>query len=126
MSIAQTLIAIFLVALLILVIFNLFPTTVLANRQGSERLQASTLAQSALAEARSTPFDKLILGSSLTLPEQQVQGVVYQSVLRVLPPDSGDPTRLKVLEVTVEWRSRNVERSLQERLWVHRRIEEKA
>ena len=126
MSIAETLIAIFLVALLILVVFNMFPTTVLANRQGSERLQAVTVAQSGLAEARTRRFDLLVVGSSEALPAKINRGITYNSELTVLSPDKGDPDRLKVLEVTVTWTSRNVTRSISEKLWVHRRIEEKA
>lgn len=126
MSVAETLIGIFLLALLILVVFNMFPTTVLANRQGSERLQAVTVAQSALAEARSRPFDQLFVGTVETLPIRKTRGTQYSSELRVLAPDEGDPDRLKVLEVTVTWQARNIERTIQERLWIHRRIEEKA
>ena len=125
-SIAETLIAIFLLALLILAVFNMFPTTVLANRQGSERLQAVNVAQSTLAEARSRPFDELLIGLSETLPEKVARGTHYTPMVRVLPPTEGDPDRLKVLEVTVNWKSRNVDRSITERLWIHRRIEEKA
>ena len=125
-SIAETPIAIFLVALLILVVFNMFPTTVLANRQGSERLQAVTVAQSGLAEARTRRFDLLVVGSAEALSAKTNRGITYNSELKVLPPDKGDPDRLKVLEVTVTWTSRNVKRSISEKLWVHRRIEEKA
>jgi len=125
-SIAETLISIFLVALLILVVFNLFPTTVLANRQGSERLQAVTVAQSGLAEARTRRFDLLTVGTSEVLPSKVNRGITYDSELKVLSPDKGDSDRLKVLEVTVTWTSRNVKRSISEKLWVHRRIEEKA
>jgi Tfp pilus assembly protein PilV len=125
-SIAETLIAIFLLALLILAVFNMFPTTVLANRQGSERLQAVSVAQSALAEARSRPFGELTIGMTESLPEKATRGTTYMSQLKVLAPDQGSPDRLKVLEVTVTWQARNIKRSIQERLWIHRRIEEKA
>ena len=125
-SIAETLVAIFLLALLILTVFNMFPTTVLANRQGSERLQAVTVAQSALAEARSRPFGNLTIGMVESLPPRTSGGTQFNAELKVLAPNEGDPDRLKVLEVTVTWQARNIERSIQERLWIHRRIEEKA
>ena len=125
-SIAETLIAILLLALLILVVFNMFPTLVLANRQGSERLQAVAVAQNRLAEARSRPFDQLIVGTTEALPDTQDRGIVYSSVLSILPPESGDPSRLKILEVSVSWTTRNVQRTIREKLWIHKRIEEKA
>jgi Tfp pilus assembly protein PilV len=124
-SIAETLISIFLLSLLIIVVFNMFPTTVLANRQGSERLQAVTVAQTALAEARSRPFSELSIGTTEPLPENSLRGTKYLSQLKILAPDEGDSDRLKVLEVTVTWQARNIKRSISERLWIHRRIEEK-
>lgn len=118
-------VAIFLLALLILAVFNLFPTMVLANRQGSERLQALTVAQSTLAELRSRPFDELTVGLSEVLPAQSLEGIDYLSEFRILAPEEGDPARLRVLEVTVTWEKQKVKRTLTEKLWIHRRIEER-
>lgn len=124
-AIAETLVAIFLLALLILVVFNLFPTTVMANRQGSERLQALSVAQTALSEARNRPFESLVVGSASSYPDTKADGLVFHTLVKVLPPERGDGTRLKILEVAVSWTSRQGHRSLVERLWVHRRIEER-
>lgn len=123
-SIAETLISVFLLALLLIVFFNLFPTTVLANRQGSQQMQAMDLAQSVLAEARTRPFDDLAIGLNETGSVQRIDGTDYQSNLEVIKPDSGDPDQLKVLVATVTWTANNKSKTLQERIWIHRVLEE--
>lgn len=123
-SIAETLISVFLLALLLIVFFNLFPTTVLANRQGSQQMQAMDLAQSVLSEARTRPFDDLTIGLKESGSVQRIDGTDYQTSLEVVKPDSGDPDQLKVLLATVTWTANNKSKNLQERIWIHRVLEE--
>ena len=123
-AIAETLMGIFLLALLITTVVNLFPTTVLANRQGSERLRALNVAQSILAEQRTRTFEELETGSAEQLPERSVGGETYQPVLKILAPPEGDPDNLKILQVSVFWESQSQKNSLTEEIWIHRLIEE--
>ena len=123
-SIAETLIGIFLLALILTVLFNLFPTTVLANRKGTKQLEASNLAQSTLSELRARPFDSLTVGLNESLPEHLAGGNRYQVSFKVLGPEFGDPDNLKVLEVKVEWTSNNQEQILTEKVWVHKVMED--
>jgi hypothetical protein len=123
-SIAETLVAIFLLALLITVVFNLFPTTILANRQGSERLRALNVAQSVLANKRTVAFSDLVVGSSEQLEQREVGGHSYQPTVRILAPSQGDPGNLKVLQVSVAWESKSQKHRLTEEIWIHRVMED--
>lgn len=124
LAIAESLIGIFLVALLLIALFNLFPTTIAANRQGSQKLKAVNLAQSTLSEWRVKPFEQLLVGESENLPEKNVDNVRFHQRISVKAPDFGDSDNLKVLEVMVMWKVGNHNRSIVETLWVHRLIEE--
>lgn len=123
-SIAETLISVFLLALLLIVLFNLFPTTVLANRQGSQQMQAMDLAQSVLAEARARPFQDLVPGTTETGGPVTMGDTTYTTELVVSPPGTGDPQHLRVLTATINWTANNRPKSLQEKIWVHRIMEE--
>lgn len=123
-SIAETLVGIFLVALLLTALFNLFPTTIVANRQGSNRLRAVNLAHSTLSEWRVKPFDQLVVGSTQTLPVESIGGVNFERKLLIEPAKFGDPKNVKILEVEVKWEAENQVRTITEDLWIHRLIEE--
>lgn len=123
-SIAETLIGIFLLALLITVFFNLFPTTVLANRKGTRQLQASDLAHSTLAELRTRPFAELTAGLKESLPDRSVEGTTYQISFEVEDADFGDPQNLKVVTIRVQWTANNQANEHTEKSWIHKVMEE--
>ena len=124
LSIAESLLSVFLVALLAVVLFNLLPTTVLANRQGNEQLQARSLAQSELAEIRARPFPQLTPGLRETNGPIRLQGNDYHTELLVGTPTNGDPQYMRLLTVTVRWVSNNQNKSLREQIWIHQVMED--
>ena len=104
-------------------VFNFFPTTLLANRQGSEQLNALSVANSTLSGARARSFSDLKLSKVEHLTEAIIDGVTYRPVLRVQSPDDIDSSNLRLLEVEVFWKQRGQEKSLKQELLVHRVIE---
>lgn len=123
-SIPETLIGIFVVALVLTALFNMIPTTVLANRHGSQRIQADNVAQSVLAEVRSLPFQSLGLGTVEQRATVKVDNVEFHPKVMVVAPPQGDPSRLKVIRVEVSWLMRDRERSVTHELWLHKIVEQ--
>lgn len=123
-AIGETLVGIFLLALILTALFNLIPTTILANRHGSQRIQADNLAQSTIAEVRTTPFDDLVVGTSTDRPAATVENVSYLTTVSVKAPPQGDPDRLKVVAVDVSWTMGSKVRRVSHELWMHRVIQQ--
>lgn len=123
-AIGETLVGIFLLALVLTALFNLIPTTILANRHGSQKIQADNLAQTTLAQIRTTPFDQLLVGSSQTRPAVKVENVSYIAKVDINGPPHGDPDRLKVVSVEVSWTMGSRVRKVSHELWLHKVIQQ--
>jgi Tfp pilus assembly protein PilV len=95
----ETLFAFFIISLVLLALFNLFPTSLLSIRQANDRVQAANLAQDLLNWARIQPFPPALPTPSPVT----VDGILYTPRVDVSPVRGHDPKRLLNVRVTVTW-----------------------
>lgn len=119
MSLLETILALFLLALMVLMLANLFPSSVLTARRGETRVEADLLAESILAEQMTRPFDELVLGPPTDLsPVAGEGGMTFLPTLEIFQVDTRDVTYLKGLRVTVRWQRQEHKREVVHEVWV--------
>jgi Tfp pilus assembly protein PilV len=116
LSLVETTMAGFVIALAVIFVANLIPTTMLALRSSETRTQANLLAQSLLEGMRSVPFSRLA-----AIPAGQVKSdnviLSYQSFVEDVT--DADPKFLKRIRVEVTWTIRSKERRVSREALVH-------
>ena len=98
----ETVFCISLVAVVLMLIFNLFPTSSIAVHRARQQLQASTMAQSQMEALRSHSFQEFKAGKLAPL-KSRVEGVDYTLSSEVYAIPGEDPGRLLGLRATASW-----------------------
>lgn len=109
-SLLETILATFILSLITMAVFNIFPSSVMAVKRGEMELEADSIAQQILEERRAIPFEDLTLGDS-TMLDVVVAGTIFKSRVKVsnVPAPATEPNPptnvdfLKSVRVTVEW-----------------------
>lgn len=104
LSIVETIVVAGLISTVLLFAMGLIPSFKFSNRRASMELQASTLAQSALEDARAARFSDLVS----TTTQTTLDGVTYFQDIRVTPDVSGLTKDVRVV-VTWSWQDKNYE-----------------
>ena len=113
----EVLVASALLALLVMAVVNLLPTTVVALRLSSQRQHAYTLTQDALEAAAARPFTSLSSGA-LTLEEIQVPPPFALEV--TVSEVTGYPAaHLKRVSATATWTTRTGAQALTQEVYLH-------
>jgi len=109
-SLAELILCFFLLGLVVVLIFNLYPTSVASVRYSGQRLQANALAESLLQQQLARPFSQLVPGPPQALPGVDGQGTRFQPTLEIFPADrpATKPGLLMGLRVRVSWVDRQV------------------
>lgn len=115
LSLLETVVATFLFTLVVVLVMNLFPSSLFSLQQAELKQRAERLAQSRLNEQRARKFSSLVLNSSTPLTAEDWEGHKLKPVLEVLPHAGTD---LKILRVTVTWEERNQIRKVSREVWV--------
>lgn len=117
-SLAETVLSIFLLSLVVILLVNLYPTSMLTVRQGENRFQAEQIAASELARLQSESFDDLVVGSAQDLDPVFHESLRFDRRVEVfeVPPNSDE--HLKGVRVTVSWKERNEVRQVSQELYV--------
>ncbi len=102
-SLLELVLSIFILGLVVIFLFNLYPTSILAVRQAEQQLLANTLARSLIAERQARSYDALVVGDHQQLAPITREGVVFHPVLEVYPIAGKDPNLVKRLRVTLTW-----------------------
>lgn len=122
-SLAETAVAMAILGLVLIFVLNLFPRAILLRRISEQRLQAQSLARSALEEQLAEPFDRL---HSQDLGPRESDGVRYQLSLEVTSSPQASAEFLRRLRLTVRWsfqgRSQHLERVLYRHRLAHHRL----
>ncbi len=108
LSLLETVVATFLFLLVVVLVMNLFPSSLFSLQQAELKQRAERLCQSRLNEQRVRKFSSLV---STALPVEEC----FTPVLEVLPHPG---TNLKILRVTVTWQERNQTRKVSREVWV--------
>lgn len=120
LSIIETVISVFILSMLTILLFNLYPGSVLAARQAEQKQRADRLAQSHLSEVMNRPFSSLPVGyQEHLLPDQTLSGITYVATLNVdALPNGEDPAVARALRVKVEWQERSKNREVTHEIWI--------
>ena len=120
-TLIEVLLAFTLTALMIVLILNLFPTSMATVRQAEQRQVAGTLAESQLERRARLPFSSLPVGLREQIPSPPPQdGIEYHTQLEVTQVLGEDPQFLRALKVTVRWDYRGRSLQLTRQLYLHR------
>ncbi len=119
-GLTETVLSFGLIGLLLIFVLNLFPSALAAQRSADERLQAATVARSALEQQLDQPFNQLPLGLRRELDPVTIGAIQYKVRLEVDQSPSADPKFLRVLRLVVGWKSKGIEREVKRELYKHR------
>lgn len=114
MTLAESILAIFLLSLIVVLIFNLYPTAMVSLRGSGQNLQANDVVDSVLDEYQERRFNTLVAGPPVTLPARPGRGCEFVPTVEVFEvnrPDV-DRDRIKGIRVTVTWVDHGVTRKL--------------
>lgn len=105
LTLMETILATFVVSLVILAILQMLPASALATRKAECKIQACSLAISALDGQLARGFTAVAnqQGRDLELPDVESGGVVYHRTVQVVDAPHPRPTLVKVVRCTVEW-----------------------
>ncbi len=119
MTLMETVVSCFVLCLVMLALFNLFPSSMYALKRGECQILAEQEAQTWVEIYRAESFDSLTPGGApITLPTRSVNGVVYNPVLSIFTPAGTRADLVKGLRVTVSWTFQSVTRNIQREVWV--------
>jgi prepilin-type N-terminal cleavage/methylation domain-containing protein len=116
-SLIEVIMAVTILGLVIMFIFNLYPSSVLAIRHAEHRLRAVNLAQSILEEKRSGPFSALAAATDLKDVTGD-DGVIYHPVYEPFIVLGADPNRLRGIRVTVTWTAQEKQYAISQEAYV--------
>lgn len=104
-SLVEVVLSFCLLTVVLMLVFNLFPTSAVAIERARMETQANSMAQARLESARLKPFKELTVGSNVSevVKEGADQFEIVQSVNKVAG-ESQD--RLVSVKVTVDWEYR--------------------
>ena len=105
MTLTETILATFLVSLVIMAVLQMLPTSALASKKAECKIQACSLAAAALDGQMARGFTAVAhqQGLDLELPDQVAGGVIYHLTVTVLDTPQPRPTLVKVVRCQVEW-----------------------
>ncbi|MCE7874383.1 hypothetical protein DYH09_28985 [bacterium CPR1] len=113
-SLAEAILCFAILTLVVLLIFNLYPTSVAAVRVSGQRLQANALADSILEEQLTRPFSQLVPGPTQALPAVPGRGATFQPSVQFFAVNRAgiDPGLLVGVRVRVVWTDHQVQREI--------------
>lgn len=118
-TLAETVLGFGLLSLVIILVLNLFPSSMATVRTAEQRYQAETLASSILEEKSALPFAQLPVAPEIDLGRQIYDQIPYQIYFQVSNAD-GDPAYLRSLRVRVEWDYKTHHRQVLREVLVHK------
>jgi prepilin-type N-terminal cleavage/methylation domain-containing protein len=116
-SLVELIIATTLLGFLLVVLFSIYPNSIIAVKHAEHRLKAAHLAQSILEQKRAGPFielDKAITALNIPAADQ----AIYTPAFECYSVPDTDPSKLKKVRVVVFWREKNREYSIYKECYV--------
>lgn len=117
-SLLEAVAALFLLSLVLIFLLNLLPSARLTDLRAENRLQAGTLAQSALARAQAGSFDALVVGQKTDLGDVTCGTTVFDQQEQVAAVSGSGADRLRDVTVTVRWREKTGPQKLVREVYV--------
>lgn len=104
--------------MVVLLLANLFPTTVVALRAAEAKNRANLIAEGILTKRMSAPYSTLVASAPQTLPEVKEAGVTYTPELEIFDIPGRRPDYIKGLRVTVRWTTARKNHQIRQEVWV--------
>ncbi|MEW6280461.1 MAG: hypothetical protein AB1758_17675 [Candidatus Eremiobacterota bacterium] len=119
LTLMETVVSCFVLALVLIALFNIFPTSMYALKQGENQIVADQMAQSVLEVYRADSFEFLDANlGTVTLADQKLGGVTFRSDLEIFNPPGTRDDLVKGLRVTVNWTFQGKIRNVVRETWV--------
>ncbi len=109
-TLAESVLAIFLLALTVVLVFNLYTRSMATLRISAQKLQADAIAQSILDDYMAVKFADMTVGPQPPLARVPGKGCEFEPSVEILDmtsPAGVDPTLIKRIRVTVRWKDRH-------------------
>lgn len=103
LSIMESILALSLVSLVLILVVSLFPDTLLAIRRSEQTVQADQWGQTLLEYEMSRPFDELVPGTVYNPPDRQLGPTTYRGTTRIFAVPNARGDLIKGVNVTVAW-----------------------
>ncbi len=118
LTLAESVLSLFLVLLVVVLIFQLYPLALASLRGSAQRVQANAWADSLLAEYSARPFSQL-QGPQPQPSPLPCRGAILHANVEVGPVSDtqADPDRTRSLRVTIAWEDRGVRHELVREQW---------
>ena len=113
-SLMEIVVSLALLGLIVGLVINIFPGSIVASHAGSEQMAAENLAQSFIEETRAAGFSSLTVGTEpMSSPDPK-----YQLQREIFVPSGADADRTLGLRITVRWESKKRQRELTREVWL--------
>ena len=117
LSLTEVIFAASILGLVMMVLFNLYPTAILSVKVAEHKLKAANLAQSILEEKKSGKFSDLYNPPPLTDVKGN-DGVIYHPSYVAFDVPGANPANLKGIRATVTWKERIRDYSISQELYI--------
>ncbi|MGE0489677.1 MAG: hypothetical protein AB7S38_10735 [Vulcanimicrobiota bacterium] len=117
-TLAETIFATFVLALVMMTLFNIFPSSALAVKRGEMQLLADSVAEAHLEQQRAMAFDSLAIAAESYLPDQDLKGLHFKPSLTISAVPGSDVDRLKSVNVNVYWSFRERNYKVSHEAWI--------
>jgi Tfp pilus assembly protein PilE len=117
-TLAETIMAGFVISLVTMALFNIFPTAVMSGKRAEMQLTADSIAEKHLEEMRASDFKTLVIGSDPVIAPVKSSGTEYSGQVEILKEPSSSETALKIVRVTVNWSHGNQNYSTVHEAWI--------
>lgn len=108
LSLIEVIFAFTLLGLILMVLFNLFPASVMSVKHAELRIKAIAIAQSILDNKRAAAFSSFALGAESVDDSSFDSGNEFETTLECYNVDLTDSNNLKRMRATVVWSEKNV------------------
>lgn len=115
-SATEVIFSLFLLTILVVLVMNLLPASMLGVRQSQQKLQAEEIAQSTLDAQMVRPFPELTLGTQ-ALQSVKLDNRVYELNMTVANHETEPSDRLRKIIITVSWNHRGHRKELKREMW---------
>ncbi len=106
-SLLETILAGFIISLVTMAVFNIFPTSAMAVKRGEMQLLADAIAERELEQLRVAPFDSLALGPGPAVAPETRYGTTFNTAITISRVPGSDEDVLKRATVVVTWTHSN-------------------
>lgn len=106
-SLLETILAGFIISLVTMSVFNIFPTSAMAVKRGEMQLLADSIADRELEQLRVAPFDSFPLGPGPAVAPESHHGTTFNTVITIGQVTGSDENVLKRATVVVSWTHSN-------------------